>query len=156
MHRTPVTIKQWRKQRELQRAPGRAGHLEIAFATFFLNRTNRSGKIKNAGVIGGLKQDGDYKIDCRFSKDELERRIRRIRKYRNRIHLHRMDAIKFIDHVAKELPADTFLCIDPPYFNKGATLYTSFYEPEDHAKVAKRVLRLRQIVRGKAPVRIFP
>jgi DNA adenine methylase len=143
IERTPVTIKEWRRQRDIQRSPGRRSHLEIAFAIFFLNRTNRSGIIKNAGVIGGLNQKGDYKIDCRFSKDELARRMRRISKYRNRIHLHRMDAIDFIDHVAKELPPETFLCIDPPYFNKGATLYTSFYMPEDHEEVAKRVLRLK-------------
>jgi DNA adenine methylase len=142
MERTPVTIKEWRRQRDIQRSPGRRSHLEIAFAIFFLNRTNRSGIIKNAGVIGGLDQKGDYKIDCRFSKDELARRMRRISKYRNRIHLHRLDAIDFIDHVDKELPSETFLCIDPPYFNKGATLYTSFYMPEDHEEVAKRVLRL--------------
>jgi DNA adenine methylase len=142
MERTPVTIKEWRRQRDIQRSPGRRSHLEIAFAIFFLNRTNRSGIIKNAGVIGGLDQKGEYKIDCRFSKDELARRMRRISKYRSRIHLHRLDAIDFIDHVDKELPSETFLCIDPPYFNKGATLYTSFYVPEDHEEVAKRVLRL--------------
>ncbi|WP_339026624.1 DNA adenine methylase [Bradyrhizobium symbiodeficiens] len=143
IQRTPVTVEEWRKQREIQRKPGRRGHLEIAFACFFLNRTNRSGIIKNAGVIGGLEQAGKYKIDCRFSKDELIRRIRRLSKYRNRIHLHRMDAIDFIDYVANELPDKTFLCIDPPYFNKGASLYTSFYMPEDHELVAKRILRLK-------------
>jgi DNA adenine methylase len=142
METTPVTIKEWRRQRDIQRNLGRRSHLEVAFAAFFLNRTNRSGIIKNAGVIGGLKQKGDYTIDCRFTKEELARRIRRIAKYRNRIHLHRMDALDFINHVDRELPAETFLCIDPPYFNKGATLYTSFYMPEDHERVAKRVLRL--------------
>jgi DNA adenine methylase len=143
MDKTSVTIKEWRRQKDIQQTPGRRSHLEIAFAIFFLNRTNRSGIIKNAGVIGGLNQNGDYKIDCRFNKDELARRMRRISKYRNRIHLHRMDAIDFIDHVAQDLPSETFLCIDPPYFNKGATLYTSFYMPEDHEDVANRVLRLK-------------
>lgn len=48
----------------------------------------------------------------------------------------------FVRHVERNLPEQTFLCIDPPYFNKGATLYTSFYEPDDHAAVAKKVLSL--------------
>lgn len=143
MERTTVTIEEWRRQREIQRSPGRRSHLEIAFACFFLNRTNRSGIIKNAGVIGGLEQKGKYTIDCRFNKDELARRMRRIAKYKNRIHLHKMDAIDFIDYVAEELPTKTFLCIDPPYFNKGASLYTSFYLPEDHEMVSKRVLKLK-------------
>jgi DNA adenine methylase len=117
--------------------------MALAFSTLFLNRTNRSGIIKNAGVIGGMAQDGDYTIDCRFNKDEIARRIRRIRKYRGRIHLHRKDALAFIRHIKSELPRETFLCIDPPYFSKGSSLYTSFYNPEDHADVAKSILKLK-------------
>jgi DNA adenine methylase len=141
MDKTPVTLKEWKRQRLILRDK-KSDNMSLAFAAFFLNRTNRSGVIKNAGVIGGLKQDGDYAIDCRFNKEELARRIRRVRKYRGRITLYRKDAIKFIDHVEKNLPDDTFLCIDPPYFQKGSTLYTSFYKREDHEEVADRILRL--------------
>ena len=142
MNRTPITVDEWRRRRDMQRNQRGLDQLEIAFTTFFLNRTNRSGIIKNAGVIGGLSQSSKYTIDCRFTKSELERRIRRIRKYRDHIHLHRKDALDFLRHVERNLPEQTFLCIDPPYFNKGATLYTSFYGAEDHAKVAKKVLSL--------------
>ena len=142
MDKTPVTLPEWRRQREILKDDS-TDDMSLAFAAFFLNRTNRSGVIKNAGVIGGLKQDGDYTIDCRFNKEELARRIRRIRKYKSRITLYRKDAIKFIDHVEKRLPSDTFLCIDPPYFQKGSTLYTSFYKRKDHEKVADRILKLK-------------
>ncbi len=142
MNRTPITLDEWRRRREMHRNQQGLSQLELAFTTFFLNRTNRSGIIKNAGVIGGLSQSGRYKVDCRFTKSELERRIRRVRKYRDHIHLHRKDALDFLRHVERNLPDQTFLCIDPPYFNKGATLYTSFYEPEDHAEFAKKVLSL--------------
>lgn len=141
METTPVTLRQWRKQRRVLSES--SDTLELGFAAFFLNRTNRSGIIKNAGVIGGLKQDGRYTVDCRFNKEELARRIRRIRKYRGRIHLHRKDALKFIDHVERNLPSETFLCIDPPYFHKGSSLYTSFYKREDHEDVADRILELQ-------------
>lgn len=139
---TQVTIEQWYEQRHVQQSHKTADQFDLAFATFFLNRTNRSGIIKGAGVIGGLSQTGNYKIDCRFNKDDLIKRIRRVYKYRRRIHLHNMDALDFIDHVDKNLPDDTFLCIDPPYFNKGAKLYTSFYFPKDHEILSMRVLRL--------------
>jgi len=142
MHRTPITLEEWYRRRDMHRNQRGLNQLEIAFTTFFLNRTNRSGIIKNAGVIGGLGQRGQYTLDCRFTKSELERRIRRIRKYRDHIHLHRKDALDFLEHVEKNLPERTFLCIDPPYFNKGSTLYTSFYAPEDHAAVAKKVLSI--------------
>lgn len=142
MNATPVTLREWKRQRLIIKN-SKTDTLDLAFAAFFLNRTNRSGIIKNAGVIGGLAQDGDYAIDCRFNKEELERRIRRIKKYRGRIHLHRMDALKFINRVEDKLPASTFLCIDPPYFHKGSSLYTSFYKKKDHEKVADRILKLK-------------
>ena len=144
MNRTPITVEEWQLRRDMQRNQRGLNQLEIAFTTFFLNRTNRSGIIKNAGVIGGLSQAGKYTVDCRFTKSELERRIRRIAKYRNQIHLHHEDALEFIGHVERDLPERTFLCIDPPYFNKGATLYTSFYNPDDHAAVAQKVLGLNR------------
>lgn len=142
MMATPVTIEEWRRQRDIHRDAGKVTNLQIGFAAFFLNRTNRSGIIKNAGVIGGLAQKGAYTIDCRFNKTELTRRIRRVRKYQSRIHLHCKDALDFLTHVERHLPEDTFLCIDPPYFNKGSSLYTSAYEPDDHTRVSKRVLGL--------------
>ena len=105
-----------------------------------MNRTSRSGIIKAAGIIGGLKQTGSYKIDCRFNRDDLVRRIRRVAKYRNRVHLYRRDALAFIKDICHRLPATTFFCIDPPYFNKGSSLYTSFYDPSDHAILASSLL----------------
>jgi DNA adenine methylase len=53
-----------------------------------------------------------------------------------------MDALKFIDHVENNLPLRSFLCIDPPYFHKGSSLYTSFYKRADHELVADRILDL--------------
>lgn len=141
--KTKITVREWRRQQDIHRNAKNASHLELGFSAFFLNRTNRSGIIKNAGVIGGLAQDGNYKIDCRYNKIELVRRIRRISLYKERIHLHRMDALKFLDHIERRLPSDTFCCIDPPYFNKGSSLYTSFYSPDDHGEVADRILKLK-------------
>lgn len=139
---TEVNVSEWRRQREIQLAEDRSNPVTLGFAAFFLNRTNRSGIVKGAGVIGGLEQKGNYKIDCRFNKDELIRRIKRINKYRSRIHLTNQDAIDFMSE-SESLPAKSLLCIDPPYFNKGSSLYTSFYNPEDHAKVADAVLGLK-------------
>ena len=97
IERTPVTMDEWYRQRAILEKPEVANLLELGYATFFLNRTNRSGII-SGGVIGGKKQAGKWKLDCRFAKDELIRRIRRISRYRNRIHLYRQDAIDFTDN----------------------------------------------------------
>lgn len=137
-----VSVEEWRRQRQIYRDGDLSDPLALGFATFFLNRTNRSGVIGTGGVIGGLTQQGNYKIDCRFNKSELVRRIQRIRKYKNRIHLTRLDALQFLKNDSGHFPKRTFLAIDPPYYAKGSSLYTSFYSPHDHADVADAVLAL--------------
>jgi len=140
---TPVTITEWHRQRKIQLDSSEASILELGFSTFFLNRTNRSGVIKGAGAIGGLTQQGNYKIDCRFNRDELARRIRRVAKYKSRIHLTNLDAIQFLRESEKKLSENTFYCIDPPYFMKGSSLYTNFYGPNEHEAVAEAILNLK-------------
>ena len=142
IRKTPITIEEWRFQREIHLAMDENDPVVLGFATFFLNRTNRSGIIKAAGVIGGLDQTGPYKLDCRFNREDLERRIRRVAKYKNRIHLNRRDALAFMHDASQRLPASTFFCIDPPYFSKGQGLYASFYDPDDHAVLANTILEL--------------
>ncbi len=139
---TPVTIDEWLKQREIYRAQDKSDILALGFAAFFLNRTNRSGIIKGAGVIGGIEQIGNYKIDCRYNHADLKHRIARVRKYKDRIHLTNMDALVFLDQCKTELPQQSLLFIDPPYYKKGAELYTSFYKKEDHADLANAVIDL--------------
>lgn len=141
IERTPVTIEEWHRQRAAIAAP-ETPRLELGFATFFLNRTNRSGVIKGGGVIGGLDQTGNYKLDCRFNTEELVRRLRRVSRYRDRIHLTNLDALDFLDHCAT-FPQRSLLFIDPPYFKKGPGLYASYYKPEDHAQLAQRVKRIK-------------
>ncbi|WP_417447716.1 DNA adenine methylase [Idiomarina abyssalis] len=143
---TDVTFKEWEKQKEIQANSSSSDidFLTLGFSTFFLNRTNRSGIIKGAGAIGGNSQSGNYKIDCRFNKKDLISRIQRVEKYKKRIHLTNFDAIDFMEMAEKELPARTFFCIDPPYFKKGSSLYTSFYKKQDHSDVSKAVATITQ------------
>jgi DNA adenine methylase len=140
---TPVTIDEWRRQRDVYRRQSKKNKLELGFSAFFLNRTNRSGIIKGAGVIGGLDQSGNYKIDCRYNFDELTKRIRRINKYKERIHLTNLDAIEFMRLCDKSLPSDSLMFIDPPYYNKGVELYTSFYQDGDHVDLSELVMKLK-------------
>lgn len=138
---TSVTMDEWYQQRDVHRAGVEDDTLALGFSAFFLNRTNRSGIIKGGGVIGGLDQTGNYKIDCRYNAEDLIRRIRRVARYGDRIHLTRADATDFLDD-CRNLPTNSLLFIDPPYFRKGPGLYTSYYKPDDHASLAESVLKL--------------
>ncbi|CAI2448530.1 Site-specific DNA methylase [Serratia liquefaciens] len=126
---TPVTIEEWLAQKEVQKNKSTASTIDLGFSTFFLNRTNRSGIIK-AGVIGGMSQNGDYKLGCRYHKNNLIVKIKKISDMKDKISVFNMDANEFINSVSSD--KNVFLCIDPPYFVKGASLYTNFYKKNDH------------------------
>lgn len=114
--------------------------LRLGFSTFYLNRVNRSGIIK-AGVIGGINQNGNYKMDCRFNKKTLIDQIKKIGTYKNNIKFYNLDAIKFLEKI-KEIE-NTFIFFDPPYYEKGKDLYTNFYNHKDHEKLAKHITELQ-------------
>jgi len=137
-----LTIEGWRDQRSIYLEGDQSDPLRLGFAAFYLNRTNRSGIIKGAGVIGGLKQEGTYKIDCRFNREDLVKRIKRVAKYRNRISLTQLDALDFLQYADQEISKQAMFCIDPPYFNKGSSLYTSFYRADDHSELSAMILNL--------------
>jgi DNA adenine methylase len=138
---TPVTMDEWHRQREVVNS-NTADLFDLGFATFFLNRTNRSGIIKG-GVIGGKQQAGQWKLDARFHKTDLIQRIRKVGRHRNRIYLTNCDATVFLRQWTVEGQRPSFLYLDPPYFVKGRGLYDNFYGPNDHAAVAEIVGQLQ-------------
>lgn len=75
----PITIDEWKKQRNICFGNNKKYSFELGFATFYMNRTNRSGLIK-AGVIGGMGQSGLWKLDARFNREDLIFRIKKMRK----------------------------------------------------------------------------
>src|SRR5690606_38003562 len=96
LYRTRPSVAEWRRQREVYQRPSRYSDLRVGFATFFLNRCNRSGIIATGGPIGGIKQRGKWDIRARWGVAELEKRIRRIAAYRERVEFYQMDARDFL------------------------------------------------------------
>ncbi|WP_428738238.1 DNA adenine methylase [Sulfurimonas sp.] len=145
IEKTDITVEEWRIQKEIQKRKKTADLLELGFSTLFLNRTNRSGII-NAGVIGGLKQDGQYLMDCRFNKIELIKRIKKIATRKQDIRLYKKDAIKLIEKIEKESQSSNVIFyFDPPYFLKANTLYMNHYKESDHQKVSKKIQQIKSI-----------
>jgi DNA adenine methylase len=134
---TPVDMDEWRRQRAVQKSPA-ASTLELGFSTFFLNRTNRSGII-TGGVIGGKNQEGAWRLDARYNREELARRIEKIASFRSRIKVYNLDASAFIRQVLPELPERGLVYLDPPYYVKGRELYQNHFAHEDHANLATLV-----------------
>lgn len=135
---TRLTVASWDRQKRIFSNPRDHSYVKVGFATFFLNRTNRSG-ILNGGIIGGRDQTGPWKIDARYNADELIFRVESIAKMRSRIRLTRSDALAMLRFGLPKWPKNTLIYLDPPYYERGRELYYDYYKPEDHAELARFV-----------------
>ena len=144
----PVTIEEWYVQKSIYNSPKDHSVLEVGFATFFLNRTNRSGVIHNARPIGGLDQSGNYLIDVRFNKLALRHRIEKIAYRRGSIQLFNCQAEDLLndEEWLSETTKDCFFYLDPPYFGKGQELYLNNYTKDQH-KVLANILRTKNLLK---------
>lgn len=131
---TPLDVNEWRRQKAIYSVGRGAGVEDLGFATFFLNRTNRSG-VLNAGPIGGLDQSGAYKIDARFDREMLVERIRILKLFAPNIAVLSLDGVEVISEFAGQ--PNTFIYADPPYFEKAGGLYMNSFRASDHEVLAQ-------------------
>lgn len=136
--KTKVSIPCWLEQRKIQANSDNVNLLKLGFSTFYLNRTNRSG-IMTGGVIGGADQKGKWKINTRYNKEALIKRIQLIGQLANKITITNEDASIYIDNNLQYLPKETFVYFDPPYFAQGPNLYLNAYLANDHKSLAKKI-----------------
>ena len=135
IHSTPVAIPEWKKQKAIYQ-DRRSKRFELGFATFFLNRTNRSGFLAGA-PIGGMDQKGKWKLTARYNKEGLAARIEKLQPHRDRIKITNRDGVELLDSYLKNEHA--FMYLDPPYYDKGATLYMNHYRESDHELLARKL-----------------
>lgn len=134
---TDLTIEQWHIQRDRYLHPDGLTDLEFGFATFFLNRTNRSG-ILGARPIGGLDQKGKWKLDSRFNREGLITRVQLIAGLRERIHITQQEGLDFLASIAHH-GDDLFVYADPPYLVQGEGLYLHAFDERDHLQLAEHL-----------------
>jgi DNA adenine methylase len=129
-----VSVDAWRHHSDIYKKPDGRSDIDLGFATFFLNRCNRSG-ILRPRPIGGLEQDGKWKIDARFNRGALAERIRKLGEYASRVTLSELDARTFIQQLEPK-SEDILLYVDPPYLVQGDRLYLDSLSEEDHKQLA--------------------
>jgi DNA adenine methylase len=135
IERTPVNIEEWKKQKKVYLTQNHSYSLELGFAAFFLNRTNRSGII-GAGPIGGYDQSGNFKIDARYNKVALIKRVKKIAEQKKNIIVYNKEIRNFISRIVPKYQESAFIYFDPPYYEKGKRLYKNFFSHSDHAAIA--------------------
>ncbi len=131
-----LSVDDWKVHRDVVRNPKDHDLFELGFSTFYLNRCNRSG-ILTGGVIGGLAQRGRWRIDARFPRNELIRRVEVIATKADQISVTNLDAENFmLQHAPISMPSRSLVYCDPPYYERAQRLYLNWYEPSDHARLA--------------------
>jgi DNA adenine methylase len=134
-----VDVDEWHAARDLLETTSPAGDysFEVGYATYFINRTSRSGIVLGSGPIGGYKQTGRWKIDARFYRESMSRRIAWIGQSRDRIHLTNEDALVFLARAANRMPLErSLLFVDPPYVAAGSRLYLNAMSESKHSALA--------------------
>lgn len=132
-----ITIDNWRRFRHarLRTLSSRA------LACLFLNRTSYSGILKrDAGPIGGFGQKSPYKIDCRFPKATIIRRLRQAANLRNEVLF--VNCGDWRSTLQKAIASgyetsEIFAYLDPPFFRTGNRLYEHAFRPEDHSELCR-------------------
>ena len=91
----PLDVSEWRRQREVYLSADIGDLASLGFATFYLNRTNRSG-VLNGGPDRGTRPDRKLQIDARFNRDGLAERIRILSLYSDNMTAASKDGIEMI------------------------------------------------------------
>lgn len=136
-----VDLETWHEQRSIYDSPCQRSDMDLGFATFFLNRTNRSG-ILGARPIGGLEQTGNWLIDARFNKEDLITRIEDLGRLSAHVDIRQERAIDLIRTLNRRKHR-ILLYVDPPYVVAGEELYLADHSWSEHRKLAE-VLRRSQ------------
>ena len=142
-----LDLDEWKRQRDIYAGGHASKPFDLGFATFYLNRCNRSGVLSGAGPIGGYAQAGKWKLGARFYRETLASRVRALGELSERIELNNLDAHRFLK---EKLPrgrgrSRVFAYLDPPYWEKGGRLYLNSYAPDDHTALADYMQRQRAL-----------
>lgn len=140
----PLNIDEWEKQHQIYLTNNQKYSYELGFATFYLNRTNRSGII-TGGMIGGKEQSGKWTLDIRFNREALAARICDLAVHKNQIHIYNKDICSFLSHYIERYTENALVYFDPPYYKKGRELYLNFFRHADHVRVRSGIERLRNV-----------
>lgn len=134
-----VDMEEWHEASDVLNSANPRGEysFEVGYATYFINRTSRSGIILGSGPIGGYQQTGRWKIDARWYSESMRKRIAWIGSLRDSIILTNEDALVFLARSRNRLPLDaTLFFVDPPYVEAGSRLYFNAMDEMKHSALA--------------------
>ena len=106
--------------------------VERAARGIFLSKTSFSGL--GVSPIGGWRQTGDWKIDCKWNPDGIAEALRSSAMlFRGRLVAARDSGVEYIGG----LSSTNVAYVDPPYVTAGSSCYAEAMSDVDHARLAE-------------------
>lgn len=106
-----------------------------ALETIALHQMSYSGLGKMAaGPIGGKKQNGSYKVDCRWNAKKLAAMILKWHDILKRAYCISSNDFAQVLSLEGNIPT-ALMYLDPPYYEKGKELYQYSFSEADHQRL---------------------
>lgn len=148
VEKVKVTLKKFDYYRKIARNPNGYSKKQKARACLFLNRTSFSGILNSsAGPIGGREQESEYKIDCRFGKRNLIKRIKEVACFKDKVTVLCSDWSETIKYSLNETKYDVkefLFYLDPPFYEKAEYLYRHYFDQKNHEALRDEMVKLKQ------------
>lgn len=129
---TKPSVALWKKWRKVHPTTD----LDKAFKCLFLNRTSFGGVLaERTGPIGGASQEGDYKVDCRYSAETTTARITDCHRLLEGSSVVEGTYATTLQRVKRRLQPDDYVTyLDPPFFLKADRLYAHYFSLAQHKR----------------------
>lgn len=143
--KTKVNLKTFDHYRYVASHPTKFNRKKLAKACLFLNRTSFSGILNNsAGPIGGRAQKSPYKIDCRFGRENLIKKIKEISVFKDRVVVLPHSWEEVLKYTTDEHRKEKLLFyFDPPFYKKADQLYRYYFDENAHTKLRDKLMKLK-------------
>jgi DNA adenine methylase len=146
IRKVKINLKAFDHYKYISSHPTKFNRKKLAEACLFLNRTSFSGILNNsAGPLGGWKQKSVYKIDCRFSRKNLIKKIKNVSIFKSRVIILPYDwkeTIKYVIKRSKYKNESLLFYFDPPFYKKAAQLYRYHFNPTTHRNLRDELMKL--------------
>lgn len=118
--------------------------LERGFRKLALHRMSVSGfGYMSGGPIGGKGQDkSEYTVGCRWQSSRIRLTIDKLSRRMNDFKSLRITCMDFAEVIA-DAPEESFIYLDPPYYEKGNQLYRHGMTHADHERLADTLRSVR-------------
>lgn len=146
IRKVKVNLKTFDYYKNVASQPLRFSRRKLAETCLFLNRTSFSGILNDsAGPMGGRDQKSIYKINCRFGRKNLIRKIKDISVFKNRVMVLFYgweETFKYIFTKEKYKQIELLFYLDPPFYRKADQLYRYHFNKGSHKDLRNKLVKL--------------